>query len=397
MQLPAGRLYGLDWLRIGAFALLILYHIGMYFVEWDWHVKAARPQEWLELPMMALNPWRLLLLFLISGVASRILLRKLGGAGAFARGRSARLLIPLLAGVILFVPPQPWAELSEKAGYADGYLHFWMNDYFRFGDTAGVILPTYNHLWFVVYLWLYTMALALLATLPASARARLQDLFDRLFSGWGLLVLPILYLAATRIFLHPLFPETHAIVDDPYTHAVYAAAFFFGVAAAGSEGILKGVGARWKAAALLGAAAYAAIVVMDVSIAGDSGEIELLARQIARSIQAWGVTVGLLGFALVHLHRDGPVRRYLTDAIFPWYIAHQSIIVLAGHALKPQGLAPSAEFAIILAATAVACFAFYEGGRRISWVRPLIGLALVRRISGTPVAEEGGAAAPRAG
>jgi hypothetical protein len=26
------RLYGLDWLRIGAFALLILYHIGMFFL-----------------------------------------------------------------------------------------------------------------------------------------------------------------------------------------------------------------------------------------------------------------------------------------------------------------------------------------------------------------------------
>ena len=375
MQLPAGRLYGLDWLRIAAFALLILYHIGMYFVEWDWHVKAARPQEWLELPMMALNPWRLLLLFLISGVASRILLRKLGGAGAFARGRSARLLIPLLAGVILFVPPQPWAELAGKAGYRESYLHFWLNDYFRFGETAGVILPTYNHLWFVAYLWLYTMALALLAMLPGGARARLQSAFDRLFSGPRLLVLPILYLALTRIFLHPLFPETHAIVDDPYTHAVYGVAFFFGVAAAGSDGIWKSIVARWKPAALLGVAAYAAIVLMDVFIAGDSGEAELLARQVARSVQAWGVTIGLLGFALVYLHRDGPVRRYLTDAIFPWYIAHQTIIVVAGHALKPHGLAPSAEFAIILAATVIGCAATYEIGKRIGWLRPLIGLA----------------------
>lgn len=397
MQLPAGRLYGLDWLRIAAFALLILYHIGMYFVEWDWHVKAARPQEWLELPMLTLNPWRLLLLFLISGVASRILLRKLGGAGAFARGRSARLLVPLLAGVILFVPPQPWAELSEKAGYSQSYLHFWLNDYFQFGETASVVLPTYNHLWFVAYLWLYTMAFALLAIVPEGLRARLQAAFDRLFSGWRLLVLPILYLAATRIFLHPLFPETHAIVDDPYTHAVYGAAFFFGVAAAASPAVWKEVVARWKAAALLGAATYAAIVLMDVFIAGDSGEIELLARRIARSIQAWGVTIGLLGFALVHLHRDGPVRRYLTDAIFPCYIAHQTIIVVAGHALKPQGLAPSAEFAIILAATVAGCFAFYEGGRRLSWLRPLIGLAPVRRSSGSAVAEEGAAPAPRVG
>ena len=79
------RLYGLDWLRIGAFALLILYHIGMFFVPWEWHVKTAQPQEWLELPMMAINPWRLALLFVVSGFASRILLNKMKGAGAFVR------------------------------------------------------------------------------------------------------------------------------------------------------------------------------------------------------------------------------------------------------------------------------------------------------------------------
>ena len=30
------RQYGLDWLRIGAFGLQILYHIGMFFVPWGW-------------------------------------------------------------------------------------------------------------------------------------------------------------------------------------------------------------------------------------------------------------------------------------------------------------------------------------------------------------------------
>ena len=33
------RHFGMDWLRIGAFALLILYHIGMVFVPWNFHVK----------------------------------------------------------------------------------------------------------------------------------------------------------------------------------------------------------------------------------------------------------------------------------------------------------------------------------------------------------------------
>ena len=84
--------------------------------------------------------------------------------------------------------------------------------------------------------------------------------------------------------------------------------------------------------------------------------------------------LALLGFARLHLHHDGRVRRYLTEAIFPYYIAHQTIIVLAGHLLTPLRLGAAAEFAIILPATVIGCAATYEIGRRIGWLRPLIGL-----------------------
>jgi peptidoglycan/LPS O-acetylase OafA/YrhL len=374
MQGRDERLYGLDWLRIGAFALLILYHIGMFFVPWGWHVKTAEPQEWLELPMLAINPWRLALLFVVSGIASRILLSKTAGAGRFAGTRSTRLLVPLIAGMALFVAPQAWAELQAKAAYPHGFWHYWLNDYFVFAETAGVITPTWNHLWFVVYLWLYTMALALLACLPAAAKLRLQRAFERLFSGWALLALPLLWLFAARIALYPSFGETHALVDDPYAHAVYGFAFFFGVGLARSAALWTAIAEKWRAAGLLALAGYGVILVLDLSIAGESGELELFIARFARSVQAWGAIAALLGFARLHLHRDMPARRYLTEAIFPYYIAHQTIIVLAGHWLAPLRLGAAAELAIILPATVIGCALTYEIGRRIRWLRPLIGL-----------------------
>src|SRR3546814_12517686 len=88
------RHYGMDWLRIGAFALLILYHIGMYFVPWGWHVKTPRPMDWVQIPMMATNSWRLPLLFLVSGYASAALFAKLGRPGAFLSSRAARAVLP---------------------------------------------------------------------------------------------------------------------------------------------------------------------------------------------------------------------------------------------------------------------------------------------------------------
>ena len=70
------RHYGLDWLRIGAFALLILYHVALVYVPWQFHVKTAAPVDWIAIPMMAINAWRLILLFVVSGYASRALIAK---------------------------------------------------------------------------------------------------------------------------------------------------------------------------------------------------------------------------------------------------------------------------------------------------------------------------------
>jgi peptidoglycan/LPS O-acetylase OafA/YrhL len=367
-----GRQFGLDWLRIGAFALLILYHIGMFFVPWGWHVKAAQPVEWAVWPMMAVNPWRLMLLFVISGVVSRALLAKLAAPGAFAASRSARLLVPLAAGMVLFVAPQPWFQLRQSGAYDAGFLHFWLHDYFEFGASRGMVLPTWNHLWFVAYLWVYSMALAGLAALPAALRQRLQAAFDALFSGWRLVVLPMVWLALARLVLHPVFGETHALADDPYAHAIYGFAFFFGVALARSGPAWATILAHWRA--LPAIAVIACAVMFAAQAAGDGGPAWESLRAIARAVLAWSAILGLLGFAQTRLHHDGPVRRYLTEAIFPYYIVHQTIIVAAGFWLAEAGADNALAFALILPGTMAGCALTYEIARRIAWLRPFLGL-----------------------
>lgn len=383
------RLYGLDWLRIIAFGLLILYHIGMFFVPWDWHVKTAQPLEWLELPMLALSPWRLPLLFVISGVASRILLEKMHSAWAYSIARSSRLLIPLAVGMIIFVAPQAWAEVQQKTGYGGGFWSFWLHHYFEFGSSRGLILPTYNHLWFVAYLWVYTLLLAALSLLPRRQRRKARHAFEASFRGSKVILIPTALLFFGRMVLLPAFGETHALVNDVYAHFVYGFCFFFGVGLARSEATWTAIIRRWKLAAVLGVAGYAMIVALDLTIAGDAGDLERITVRLARSAQAWCLIVALLGLARLHSHKDTGARRYLTEAIFPYYIAHQTIIVLTGHILKPYSLAPGTEFILILVATIAGCVATFELVRRIPILRPLFGLKPTlprdRRLRRTPL------------
>lgn len=99
------RRYDLDWVRILAFMLLIFYHVGMYYVTWDWHVKSPYASNTIEPLMMLTSPWRLTLLFLISGVATGYLLDA-QGVHNFLGSRSVRLLVPLAFGMAVIVPPQ---------------------------------------------------------------------------------------------------------------------------------------------------------------------------------------------------------------------------------------------------------------------------------------------------
>ncbi len=368
------RHYGMDWLRIGAFALLILYHIGMVFVPWNFHVKSLHVEDWATLPMLATNAWRLTLLFVVSGYASRALLRRSTGVGAFFGNRCFRLLVPLLFGIAVIVPPQCWVELVTKHGYAGSYLTFWTRDYFRFGTLGGIALPTWNHLWFVVYLWVYTAALTLgiaIVRVPI-----LQAAFDRVFGGWLVLVLPVAWLVFVHGWWFQMAAETQALVGDWVAHVTYFPAFLFGFGLAGSEAAMAAIARWWKVAGTAAILGYAVILGVELHWPGDIQAPRWVYTPygIAHAIEQWGAIVALIGIAERHWNRDHPWRPMLTEAVFPFYLIHQTIIVLVMYALLPAGLPGWAEFACLLAATVIGCAAFYRIGRAIAPLRPLIGL-----------------------
>lgn len=367
----------MDWLRVGAFSLLILYHVGMYFVPWDWHVKAANPDPHAAILMLATNSWRLALLFVVSGYASAAVFARQPSPAGFARSRSARLLIPLVFAVIVVIPPQPWIEMMFKHGYTESFGHFWLHDYFRFGALDGIILPTWQHLWFVVYLWVYSMVLALLMLLPAGVRARAARLCEATLNGPAILAVPIALMALRALVLFPGVGETHALVDDGAAHALYFPCFLFGVLLRGSSPLWTAIRRWWRVAAVLAVAAYAVVAMIEYRYPGETPLDDTLTAlfRAARTVQGWAMIVALIGIADRWLNRDAPIRTTLTEAVFPLYIAHQTIIVAVGWWLLPLGLPNLAAFAILVVATAAGSWTFYIAGRSVPWLRPMIGLA----------------------
>lgn len=381
-QSPAsGRRIDLDWVRIGAFGLLIFYHVGMLYVSWGFHIKSAHRLTWLEPLMLALNPWRLSLLFLVSGVATRFMLEKYSGL-ALLRARSARLLIPLIFGMLVVVPPQAYDQVVESVGYSGGFLDFYRQHYLAFAvqfcPGPCIVLPTWNHLWFVVYLWIYTVALlGLLAAAPALTD-RLGTRLAGMLRGPWLLILPCLPFVLWRVLLFPNFPSTHALVGDWYNHADFATAFLTGLLLAREESVWAELGRlRWIVLASA-AGAFTAFMLLRAGAGATllPGPALKPAAGIAYGCYQWLGMAAVLGQAHGRFTADGPIRRYLTDAIFPYYIVHQTAIIMIAHALRGSGLSAGLEAAIIVGGTVLACVSTYEVVRRISWLRPLFGLRM---------------------
>ncbi len=391
----AERRVDLDWVRIGAFGLLIFYHVGMLYVSWGFHIKSVHRVTALEPLMLVLNPWRLELLFLVSGAATRFMLRKYA-VRPLLRARSSRLLIPLIFGMFIIVPPQSYEQVVEAMGYPAGFVDFYVRHYLAFAPqfcSPGpcILLPTWNHLWFVAYVWVYTMALGVvLLTVPG-----LVDWIERrlasVLSGGMLLVVPSIAFAAYRLVLLPHFPATMGLFGDWYNHAVYATAFLIGFLLARAEGFWQAVERQRRLALTLAMLLFLSFLVLRWGRDGVTPPSLLLRLYggAGYGCYQWCCIVAVLGFARRWLKADSAARRYLNEAIFPYYIVHQTAIILIAHQLRGSDLPAWLEAGIVISGTFASCALTYEIVRRIAVLRPLFGLR-------TPLFEPAGPSQPTA-
>ena len=373
------RRHDIDALRAIAFALLILYHVGMlYVLDWDWHIKSSYQAQWLHWPMLFLNRWRMDLIFLISGVASAFLLKP-DHVGRFLWQRHTRLVLPLVFGVLVIVPIQPYVQGVSNGLVEPGFAKF-LGDYFS-GKTwpAGAFSGwqygfTWNHLWYLAYLWMYTLALAVLAKpLNSQTGLALRARFTGL-RGPALMVLPALPLLFFTLTLQPRFPETGDFIHDWYRNAIYFTVFLYGYLIARDRGFWAEA-ARLRRVCLGTALILAAIYLTAAAVLPD--EISFTAQALvwtARNLYVWTMLLAILGWSHAYLNRPFRWLAWANEAVYPWYILHQSLIVLIAYWLVSLKLGPVLEPVLVLTGTVVGCWGLFAILRRLHWMRPLMGM-----------------------
>lgn len=383
------RRHDIDALRVIAFCLLIVYHVAMVYVaDWGYHVKSQYQAEWLQWPMIALNRWRMPLLFMISGIAIG-LFRPEATPVRFALSRCWRLLLPLIFGMFAIVPVQAYCEGVANGHVAAGFwaflLRYWQVRPWPEGSFAGWQQGiTWNHLWYLAYLWLYTMLLVALMPLLRSAPGRkVLGWFCGL--PWSLLLLvPATLLMGYLLWLAPRYPETHALFGDWYVHAESFTLFLVGYLVARDAGFWTRLHAlRWKTLSL---ALLCITVELSLRAAGkylDASQVPAnlqglpwaTIERVARAIYTWTALLAVFGWGQRWLNRPFRWLPYATEAVYPWYMLHQSLIVPIAFLLIPLRLGPIREPLLVLAGTVTGCLLLHELLiRRSNLLRPFFGL-----------------------
>lgn len=362
------RKYELDWLRVLVFGLLIFYHVGMFFVPWSFHIKNNVIYDELVWPMRFVNQWRLPLLFVISGMGTYFALAKRTG-WQFVGDRFKRLFFPLVFGMLVVVPPQVYFELLAKGRFAGSYFDFWPSRAFIDGNL------TWNHLWFLPYLLIYSLLLTpvLLYFRKQPNNSFFQWLSRIIARPLGLFVFLVpLYLIYT--FVRPFFPVTHALTDDWFTFFNYLMLFFFGFVLMGTNDVFWPTVRHRRRRHL-----YTALVTFTIYALLHQFAEHTVAMYIFRMIfkvtYLWSAILTLFGYASAYLNKNSRFLRYSNEAVYPFYILHQTVTIAIGYYLINLEWGFWSKFSIMVIGTFGISLLLYEFVIKHSkWIRPFFGM-----------------------
>jgi len=81
---------------------------------------------------------------------------------------------------------------------------------------------------------------------------------------------------------------------------------------------------------------------------------------ITRSFYSWAVMLSLFAFGQMLSRGPDKVRQYLSDAVFPYYMLHQTVIIVLGVWLSRSALSFGVEFALLIVGTGLVTAMFYH-------------------------------------
>lgn len=388
------RRYDLDWLRIGALALLILTHTNYIFTTWGWRggVHSLGGGLFGDLIFDFLAPWRMGLVFLIAGAATRFMLEK-HDLSAFVKNRTLRLVVPFLFGALVLVTPILFIARGDLREH--GFISYLQHDVFNVVHVYGVPMPDLMHVWFLPYVFAYGLIACLAWRFARNGFKQVERLIGSapvilIVAGAALLIFVSTYV------VEPAIPRSNMLVDDPAGHLHFLPTFLLGLLQVRSAAFWTALrAARTWLYPLAAAMAVVVLGLVDLQHRGVIPVEVLWYQEVTRALYGATMIFALLAFGHTTLNRTTPARAYLSDAIMPVYLLHYLVLMLVAKPVVTLHLPIWIEYPLILSAVYVLCIGIYHVAiRPFTPMRLLFGLKpevarkphkpLPQEVTGTP-------------
>ena len=342
------RRYDIDWLRVIAIGLLLIYHIGIGFQPWGvfiQFIQSDEPLTSLWIPMSMMNIWRIPLLFFVSGMGVCFAMRKRSWKQLLLE-RTRRIFVPLLFGIIFIVP---------------AHVLLWQKYYSQELTYA----PFPGHLWFLGNIFIYVLLLSpLFFYLKRNENGKIQRGLLYLFGNpLGMLMISATFVLEV-VLMKPEIYEMYALTLHGFLLGMLA--FLFGFIAVYTGNAFWQTVRKWR---------WLLFSIALILFLGRVIVFDLQAPVYLLPVESCCWIFSVFGFAYKYLNRPGRTLNYLSKGAYPIYIIHMVFLYLGSFWIMPLNIPTILQFILIVIFTFTGCFMFYELViRRIRFLRPLFGM-----------------------
>jgi glucan biosynthesis protein C len=354
------RQYYIDWIRVLAFMLLIFFHCSLPFAKFGWEIKNAEHAVFFDRLVIWLHQWRLPLLFFISGVGVNFSLRK-RSVGSFFGERIIRLFIPLLFAMFFLTPLQVYFEWLQEGKISMSYWSFYPSVWDLTPYPDGTL--TWSHMWFVVYLFVFTiLLLPVFSVFKIPFIQKLKQKTDPFFRH------PLANLLLATPFIGYYFtlylrwPEQGSLFDDWFVFdssiTFYLVGFFLG-----------DLPSFWKTCEkyrnhFLVVTVTCVLILFwkyywTVELPKEEGT-SLYLYGIFNGLHIWAIILTVIGFTKRYLNFSNQYLVYLTAAVYPFYILHQTVIVSTGYYITQWNSPILIKWTVLIAMCFILIFSLYH-------------------------------------
>ena len=361
-KVASNRKYELDWLRVFAILVVFLYHSTRFFNLGDWHVKNVHTYVWVEIWDIFATRWMMPLFFIISGASLFYAIGKSGGFRKFYADKFLRLMIPVLLATVTHGALQVYLDRMNHGRFSGSFFSFipeYFNGLYLAIGAPGNFAFQGMHLWYLLFLFLYGLICYRLFVWLKTGGRQILNRVTSLFAIPGLIYL---WFGLPLLIMKALIPQAVLDVGSGGWGFLYYIWFLISGFLIVSSDYLQGSikKQRWISL-LLGVVLMSALLyqLFGASRVVFQTWISDWINPLLSFFSAWCWLFAILGFGMHHLVFDRPGLRYANEAVLPFFILHQTVLLVVGYFVVTWKIPDVLKWAVIFTGSFIIIIALY--------------------------------------